>query len=75
MKKRLTSDQRIDLAIRLWGCFTVLMIIGLTLGALAAATEEKIVPLILLAICWLIGIAFAFVSMKIRYHEEKPKLS
>ncbi|MDO8659502.1 MAG: hypothetical protein Q7K54_02775 [Candidatus Parcubacteria bacterium] len=68
----MTFDQRMNLAIKLWTFFTAFMVLALILGWVAAAMEEKLMPLILLLLCVIIGIIFASVSMWVRYHEAKP---
>lgn len=73
MKKRLTFDQRMDLAIKLWHCFAAFMLLGLILGWVVAFMEEKVVLLILVVICVAIGSVFASISLWVRYHESKPK--
>ncbi|MBI3337142.1 MAG: hypothetical protein HY005_00775 [Candidatus Staskawiczbacteria bacterium] len=73
MKKRLTYGQRMDLAIKLWGYFTVLTLVGFFTAAIGGGmgyTSLLIVGIIVVAI----GVTLAFVSMRVRYYEEKPKL-
>lgn len=74
MKKReLTSDQRAKLSIMFCALFCASMLLCLTLGVVAAAVEDNRLPLILVAICMVMGIVFASLLGWMEYQEHFGK--
>lgn len=65
MKRRLTSDQRVNLARKLWFLSLDFALLGLILGWVAVAivvVKETLLPLIVVPICCLISIALNRIS-------------
>ena len=69
-------NERMDLAIKLVHCFGAFMLLGfilLFIGVVVVRYTGNLVFLIPAVISMFTGIIFFVVSMRVRYHEEKPE--
>ena len=72
MKKQMTFDQRMNLAIKLAYCFLAFTMVGF-LSATIGGGIGYISLLFSGIFLFFVGITFIVVSAIIRYHETKPK--
>jgi len=68
--KRLTSDQRWIMEFRIFNIGGLFLFLALTLGLVAAAMKENLIPPILVVVCLVIGFILIYFSQWLAYRRE-----